>query len=149
MSQNNPELAYETIKIFKKTYRLPVMGGESFTALQGNIQQRQEIIKTGQRQERVIFWIKQPKEISFEQRFSELNFLVKNYNQLIYLLKSHREAYQTFFIDLTEELKEVVNLNLKREQLYLEIATYYSQKNDPNFHLTAIFKSIHQRVYNY
>ena len=36
-----------------------------------------------------------------------------------------------------------------REQLYLEIATYYSQKDDPNFHLTAIFKSIHQRVYNY
>ena len=34
-----------------------------------------------------------------------------------------------------------------REQLYLEIATYYSNKNDHNFHLTAIFKSIYNRVY--
>ena len=114
MSQNNPEPAYETIKIFKKTYRLPVMGGESFTALQGNIQQRQEIIKTGKRQENVLYWIQEPQEVTFGQRFSELKFLVKDYNQLIDFLTHHREAYQTFFIELTEELKEVVRNKLKK-----------------------------------
>jgi hypothetical protein len=33
-----------------------------------------------------------------------------------------------------------------REQLSLEIAKFYSEKNDPNFHLTAIFNSIYERT---
>ena len=35
-----------------------------------------------------------------------------------------------------------------REQLSLEIAKFYSDQDDSNFHLTVIFKSIYKRVYD-
>lgn len=34
-----------------------------------------------------------------------------------------------------------------REQLSLEIAKFYADKDDDNFHITAILKSIYQQAY--
>lgn len=45
-----------------------------------------------------------------------------------------------------ETTDSIENIRL-REQLSLEIATFYSNKDDDNFHLTAIFKYIYKRVY--
>ncbi len=106
--------AYKEIKVFKQTYKLPVIGGNSFDNFQARIQQRQAIIKTGKREEKVFLWIKGEKEVDFEERFAELDYLVRDYNNLIAFLKKHRQAYQSFFVSLTDELQDVVSQELKR-----------------------------------
>ncbi len=120
MTENFEQTAYEEIKIFKQTYTLPVLGGESFNALQGNIQQRQEIIKTGKRPERVFLWVKSNKEIGFEERFVELDRLVvevisKGIDKLVDDQNTQRRILDQMVQDL-DDYREVYKLKKSMDQ---------------------------------
>ncbi|MBR8827728.1 MAG: SUMF1/EgtB/PvdO family nonheme iron enzyme [Gomphosphaeria aponina SAG 52.96 = DSM 107014] len=97
------------IKIYEKTYQLPVLNSPGFTQLQQQIKERQQIIKADKRSQIKVFGFTfGQQEISFDQRFQELNLLIKEYNKIIDFLTQHKEAYQEFFWQLTDELKGIV-----------------------------------------
>jgi len=61
--------------------------------------------------------------------------------KLLFLVTQIKDYWEMFYT--TDVLLE----KQFREQLSLEIARFYSEKDDDSFHLTAIFKSIHNRTH--
>jgi formylglycine-generating enzyme required for sulfatase activity len=98
-----------TIKLYRKTYRLPRLNRPDLLLLQDQIQERQQLIKTGKRVRSTWLGLRKKEEpLNFEETFQELDRLVGDYNQLIGFLSEHKDEYRRFFLALTEEIKEVV-----------------------------------------
>ena len=123
----------KTITIYQKNYRLPVLNGGSFEQIQSQIKQRQEVIKNQHqeivkretRQKKSLFGllsktetvrIKTRQKLTFEQKFQELERLVTDYNNLISFLTEHKQVYQQFFAQLTNDLRQVVMEKLNEAQ---------------------------------
>jgi hypothetical protein len=120
------------IKIYRRTYDLPVIGGENLDQLQNVIKigsealQRGYIIKKvrqevmveqkggflGMSKKLVPKFIEQTvkQELKFEERFQQLDNLVKNYDVVIASLTEHQDDYQEFFGQLADEIREIVTL---------------------------------------
>jgi hypothetical protein len=120
------------IKIYRRTYDLPVIGGENLDQLQNAIKigsealQRGYIIKKvrqevmveqkggflGMSKKLVPKFIEQTvkQELKFEERFQQLDNLVKNYDVVIASLTEHQDDYQEFFGQLADEIREIVTL---------------------------------------
>ncbi len=104
-------MAEETakIKLYRKTYQLPHLNRPDLLVLQDQIQERQQLIKTGKRVCHTWLGLRKKEEpLNFEETFQELERLVGDYNQLIRFLTDHKDEYQRFFLSLTEEIKEAV-----------------------------------------
>jgi formylglycine-generating enzyme required for sulfatase activity len=104
-------MAKETakIKLYRKTYQLPQLNRPDLLVLQDQIQERQQLIKTGKRVRNTWLGLRKKEEpLNFEETFQELERLVKDYNQLIGFLTDHKDEYRRFFLSLTEEIKEAV-----------------------------------------
>ena len=135
------------IKIYRRTYDLPVLGD--------NLDQLQNSIKTGSEALQRGYIVKKvPKEVmveqkggflgmskklvpktieetvkqelKFEERFQQLDSLVKNYDAVISCLAEHQDDYQEFFEQLADEIREIVTLkcreiaDVERERLEVE-----------------------------
>lgn len=97
------------IKIYEKTYHLPVLSGANFGKLQQQIQLRQQIIKEGKRPSYNLFGLLEKKQdVSLDERYTELKNLVTDYDALINLLSTNKDAYLEFFALLTDELRDIV-----------------------------------------
>lgn len=111
------------IRIYKREYTLPTLSNDQFIQLQKNIRLRQQLIKEGQRSS-TLFKRSQP--ISFDERFDELKKLVQDYETIIEVLKTHKEAYEVFFIELSDEVRVAVAekcaeiFQIEQERLELE-----------------------------
>jgi succinate dehydrogenase flavin-adding protein (antitoxin of CptAB toxin-antitoxin module) len=120
----------KSITIYQKTYQLPVLEDSSFQKVQSKIKQRQQVIKTQKRviikqktvQKKALFGltsytetidVKTTEELSFEDKFHELERLVNDYDQLIRFITEHKQVYLQFFAQLTDDLKQVVKEKLK------------------------------------
>jgi hypothetical protein len=104
-----------TIKLYRKTYRLPRLNRPDLLLLQDQIQERQQLIKTGKRVRSTWLGLRKKEEpLNFEETFQELERLVGDYNQLIGFLSDHKDEYRRFFLALTEEIKEVVTAKCEK-----------------------------------
>ncbi len=110
-------MAEETakIKLYRKTYQLPQLNRPDLLILQDQIQERQQLIKTGKRVRNTWLGLRKKEEpLNFEETFQELERLVKDYNQLIRFLTDHKDEYRRFFHSLTEEIKEAVAVKCQK-----------------------------------
>jgi hypothetical protein len=136
----------KSITIYKKTYQLPVLEGASFDRLQNNIKQRQQIIKHQKRHKKSFFGIiKKSENITFEEKFHELERLVTDYNQLISFLTEHKAVYQRFFAQLTDDLRGIVKQQLQNaaNQEKERLALIHGE-SDPE--LLAVLESQKQQI---
>ena len=128
MSNSNDNDGKREIKIYKKTYRLPMLAGGKFDQLQKQIRQRNKHLTNGRlvvekkeiivptEEKRGIFSkkvIKHQKKIiehetrkslSFEERHLELNAIIQDYDEMVKVLKLHQYDYQKFFQELAQEI---------------------------------------------
>ncbi|TRU66844.1 MAG: serine/threonine-protein kinase pkn1 [Microcystis viridis Mv_BB_P_19951000_S69D] len=89
-------MAAETakIKLYRKTYQLPRLNRPDLLILQDQIQERQQLIKTGKRVRHTWLGLRKKEEpLNFEETFQELERLVEDYNQLIRFLTDHKDEY--------------------------------------------------------
>jgi formylglycine-generating enzyme required for sulfatase activity len=89
-------MAAETakIKLYRKTYQLPRLNRPDLLILQDQIQERQQLIKTGKRVRNTWLGLRKKEEpLNFEETFQELERLVEDYNQLIRFLTDHKDEY--------------------------------------------------------
>jgi formylglycine-generating enzyme required for sulfatase activity len=110
-------MAAETakIKLYRKTYQLPRLNRPDLLILQDQIQERQQLIKTGKRVRNTWLGLRKKEEpLNFEETFQELERLVGDYNQLIRFLTDHKDEYRRFFLSLTEEIKEAVAVKCQK-----------------------------------
>ena len=110
-------MAEETakIKLYRKTYQLPQLNRPDLLVLQDQIQERQQLIKTGKRVRNTWLGLRKKEEpLNFEETFQELERLVGDYNQLIRFLADHKDEYRRFFQSLTEEIKEAVAVKCQK-----------------------------------
>ena len=108
---------YETknLTIYNKLYKLPVLEGNYFNYIQEQIKERQSLIKKEKRVKKSIFGIiKVTKKLTFEEKFYELESLVKDYKQLVSFLAQHKKIYQRFFSELTVNLRKIVHTKLNQ-----------------------------------
>jgi len=135
------------IKIYRRTYDLPVLG-DNLDQLQNSIKTGSEALQRGYivKKVRKEVMVEQkggflgmskklvPKtieetvkqELKFEERFQQLDSLVKNYDAVIACLAEHQDDYQEFFGQLADEIREIVTLKcqeiaeVERERLEVE-----------------------------
>ena len=88
-----------SVTILDQTYVLPAMATERFRALQEQVQAQQQVIQTGLRQQpRLLGMIpRAPRTLTPEERWHELDLLVRNYDAIIAELGASKEAYTAFF----------------------------------------------------
>ena len=143
---SNPNDLKRQIKIYQRTYSLPVLGGGKLGSLQAEIRsgsqnlQRGYIEREQSFEEKTGFFSKKiikkvvKQELKFEDRFVELDKLVKNYDEVIETLQTHQGEYQEFFEDLADEIREIVTCkcaditNVEKERLEFECIA--RQEND-------------------
>jgi formylglycine-generating enzyme required for sulfatase activity len=142
---SNPNDRKRQIKIYQRTYSLPVLGGGKLDSLQAEIRSGSEGLQRGyiereQNFEDKGFFGKKiikkvvKQELKFEDRFVELDKLVKNYDAVIETLQTHQGEYQEFFENLADEIREIVTrkcadiANVEKERLEFECIA--RQEND-------------------
>ena len=135
MSNSNNNDGKREIKIYKKTYRLPMLAGGKLDQLQKQIRQRNEHLTNGRlvvekkeitvpteekrgvfskkviKHEKKIIEHETRKSLSFEERYSELNAIVQNYDEMVKVLKLHQYDYQRFFQELAQEIRVIIGEN--------------------------------------
>ncbi|MEL4897803.1 GUN4 domain-containing protein [Crocosphaera sp. Alani8] len=158
--QSALSLSTESIKIYEKTYQLPVLNSPGFSQLQQQIKKRQKLIKAEKRETREtqtqqrffglfnkVETVTRSQPITFSERFQELERLIKDYNKIISFLTQHKQAYQVFFVQLTDELKGIVNKRcLELAQVEEERLTGLKEaENDPV--LVELYQSQQQQIF--
>jgi formylglycine-generating enzyme required for sulfatase activity len=125
------------IKIYQRNYSLPVLGGGKLARLQIEIRSGSQNLQRGYVERETIieekgFFSKKvikkvvKQELNFEQRFAELDKLVKNYDAVIETIQTHQGEYQDFFENLADEIREIVTrkcqdiANVEQERLEIE-----------------------------
>jgi formylglycine-generating enzyme required for sulfatase activity len=144
-SNSNNKDGKRQIKIYQRTYSLPVLGGGKLDKLQTEIRSGSQNLQRGyvERETKVEekgFFSKKVirkvvrQELNFEQRFAELDKLVKNYDAVIETLQTHQGEYQDFFENLADEIRAIVTCKCQDianvEQERLEVERIAQQEND-------------------
>ena len=145
MSNSGSNDRKRQIKIYQRTYSLPVLGGGKLDSLQaeirsgsqnlqrGYIEREQDFEEKGFFSKKIIKKVVR-QELKFEDRFMELDKLVKNYDSVIETLQTHQGEYQEFFENLADEIREIVTrkcsdiANVEKERL--EFERIARQEND-------------------
>ncbi len=143
MNINNKET--RQIKVYQQTYSLPLLSGGNLDRLQTEINIGSQNLKHGYVESETIieeknFFSKKiikkivKQELSFDQRFAELDKLVKNYDAVIETLQTHQGDYQDFFKNLADEIREIVThkcadiANVEQERV--ELSRIAQAEND-------------------
>ena len=117
-------ITYESITIYEKTYRLPIIKNTKLKKIQKKIRDSQRFIKEGIRY-RNDFWgiIKRKKEISQGEIFQEIQLLIRDYSHVIDFLEYYKDSYQDFLLKFTDDWKSLFR------QKYLEIKKLNEERN--------------------
>jgi len=99
-----------SVTILDQTYVLPAIATERFQALQERVQAQQQVIQTGLRtQPRLLGMIpRPPRMLTPEERWHELDLLVRNYDAIIAELGASKEAYAAFFGQLAAGVQQAL-----------------------------------------
>jgi len=93
-----------------QTYALPAIATERFRALQEQAQAQQQVIQTGLRPQPRLLGIipRAPRTLTPEERWHELDLLVRNYDAIIAELGASKKAYATFFGQLATRVQQAL-----------------------------------------
>lgn len=119
---------YKSIKIYERTYQLPVLKNPAVKTLQKKIRERQKLIKEGVRYHYIAGIIKRKTAITQGEILTEIQLFIIDYNQIIDFLENYQESYQGFLLTLMDNLKklfqakylEIRNLEDARSKLELK-----------------------------
>ena len=106
---------YKRIKIYERTYQLPVLKNHAVKTLQNKIRERQKLIKEGVRYHHIAGIIKRKKAITQGEILAEIQLFIIDYNQIIDFLENYQQSYQDFLLTLMDNLKKLF------QEKYLEI----------------------------
>ena len=162
MTSSNSQNDKRQIKIYQRTYLLPILGGGKLDNLQSAIRDGSENLQRGYIVKKVckkvmveekvfLFGTKLvtkvveelvEQKLEFEERFQELDKLVRNYDAIIETLHEHQGEYQKFFEDFANEIKEIVTLKCQEialvEQSRLEVERMAEiEQDDDALQITA------------
>ena len=99
-----------TVQLLNHTYTLPEIANERFRSLQEQVRARQRLIQEGVRHQSRL-WGLLPRTsvmLSEEERFRELELLVRDYDAIIAGLKEGKETYEAFFTQLVTGIRQAV-----------------------------------------
>jgi formylglycine-generating enzyme required for sulfatase activity len=99
-----------SVTILDQTYALPAIATEHFRALQEQVQEQQKVIQTGLRpQPRLLGLLpRPPRTLTPEERWQELDLLVRNYDAILAELGASKEAYAAFFGQLAAGVQQAL-----------------------------------------
>jgi len=99
-----------SVTILDQTYALPAIATERFRALQEQVQAQQQVIQTGLRRQPRLWGMipRQPRTLTPEERWQELDLLVRNYDAIIVELGASKEAYGAFFGQLAAGVQQAL-----------------------------------------
>jgi len=124
-----------TVQLLDRTYTLPEIASERFRHLQEQAHTRQRLIHEGVKsQPRLLGLIpRAPVMLSEEERFHELDLLVRDYDAIIAGLQEGKEAYEAFFAQLATGVQQAVRRKsdeirqLERERAALQASAMTQQ----------------------
>ena len=99
-----------TMQLLDHTYPLPEIANEQFRRLQEQVRTRQRLLQEGVRPQSRWWGLisRAPVALSEEERFHELELLVRDYDTIIAGLKEGKEAYEAFFTHIVAGVKQAV-----------------------------------------
>jgi formylglycine-generating enzyme required for sulfatase activity len=99
-----------TVQLLDRTYTLPEIASEKFRHLQEQVRARQRLIQEGVKsQPRLLGLIpRTPVRLSEEERFRELDLLVRDYDAIIAGLREGKAAYEAFFAQIATDVQQAV-----------------------------------------
>lgn len=117
------------------TTDLPVLS-QQFQPIQDRIQTRQQIVREGRRPRRELFGLMRGWEpIGVDERYRELQILIRDYRQVIQTLHEHQQSYQSFFVRLktyvNSAVSEACQRILKAEEKRLILQQRIQGKDNP------------------
>ncbi|AHJ31238.1 GUN4 domain-containing protein [Nodularia spumigena CS-584] len=121
--QQRQFINYKSIKIYQRTYQLPVLKNHCVKTLQNKIRERQKLIKEGVRYHHIAGIIKRKKAITQGEILGEIKLFIIDYNHIIDFLENYQESYQDFLLTLMDNLKKLF------QKKYLEIKNLEDARN--------------------
>lgn len=114
--QQKQLITYESITIYEKKYRYPILRNSHLKRVQKKIKKCQNLIKDGTKSH-AYFWgvIRRKQEISQGEVLAEVKFLIRDYSQLLEFLENYKDSYQEFLLKFIDDWKELFS------QKYIEI----------------------------
>jgi hypothetical protein len=121
-------ITYESITIYQKNYKFPVLKNANLKRVQKKIKRCQNLIKNDTKYYSY-FWgvVKRKKEISQGEVLAEIKLLIKDYSQLIDFLENYKDSYQDFLIKFIDDWKNLFS------QKYIEIEKINEERNKLEF----------------
>ena len=135
---------YKRIKIYERTYQLPVLKNHAVKTLQNKIRERQKLIKEGVRYHHIAGIIKRKKAITQGEILAEIQLFIIDYNQIIDFLENYQQSYQDFLLTLMDNLKKLF------QEKYLEIKNLEDAQYQKQI-VQQIVKdlAVYQEIYEY
>ncbi|MBE9208864.1 GUN4 domain-containing protein [Nostoc sp. LEGE 06077] len=134
-------ITYESIKIYEKNYKFPILKNPKLKKVQKKIQQCQTLIKEGTKSHAYLWGlIKRKQEISQTEILAEVKLLIRDYTQLLDFLENYRDSYQDFLLKFIDDWKNLFN------QKYSEIRKINEERNKlevKNYHNPQIREKLH------
>ena len=99
-----------TMQILNHTYTLPEIANERFRRLQEQVRARQRLIQEGVRRQSRLWGLLPHTSVmlSEEERFRELELLIRDYDAIIAGLKAGKDTYEAFFTQLVAGIRQAV-----------------------------------------
>lgn len=117
-------ITYETITIYEKNYKFPVLKNPKFKKIQKKIKNCQTSIKEGVKSHSYVWGlIKRKQDISQKEIFAEVQLLIKDYTQLLDFVENYKDSYQDFLLKFIDDWKKLFN------QKYVEIRKINEERN--------------------
>ena len=139
-----------SIKVYKKTYKLPKLQGGKLVQLQSQIRKHNEHLTKGRVVQKGFLFVGQRRQpLNPEERYQELDRMIRNYELMINFLKDSENDYQRFFQGLAQEISEVIieksNEILEEERKSLEFKNSLGDDLTPD--LMVRMKSIEKILF--
>ncbi|WP_235526502.1 hypothetical protein [Nostoc piscinale] len=117
-------ITYESITIYEKKYKFPIIKNPQLKKVQKKIQKCQTLIKEGYKSHAYLWGlIKRKQEISQSEILAEVKLLIRDYTQLLDFLDSYKDSYQEFLLKFIDDWKNLFN------QKYGEIRKINEERN--------------------
>lgn len=117
-------VTYESITIYEKQYKFPILKNPKLKNIQKNIRKCQTLIKEGTKYHSY-FWgiVKRKHEITQGEILAEVKLLVRDYTHLLEFLENYKDSYQDFLLKFIDDWKHLFN------QKYIEIIKINEERN--------------------
>ncbi|MCC5634810.1 GUN4 domain-containing protein [Nostoc sp. CHAB 5844] len=122
--QQKQLITYESITIYEKQYKFPILKNPKLKKVQKKIRKCQILIKEGTKTHSY-FWgiVKRKQEISQGEILAQVKLLIRDYTQLLDFLEYYKDSYQDFLLKFIDDWKNLFN------KKYIEIKKINEERN--------------------